>query len=172
MKLDIEIPGKIIFALGLSLAIGNPAHAADLARISDIEWLAGQWEGVGDDGSTKGEAMSVWTGPVEGSMSWTFRWHVNEQNHVHFAFSVFEETERGVVYRGIHYGTDFESFEDAPWRFRLASVDGTKATFACMANCRAPGVEFNLLPDGRLIETWQTARNDEVAFVVTYNRVQ
>jgi hypothetical protein len=79
--------------------------------VSNLSWLAGVWDGIGDDGTTKGDARTVWTEPVEGVMSWTFRWH--QDDHVHFAFSVVEDTGDEVLLRGIHHGRDFDTFEDA-----------------------------------------------------------
>ncbi len=158
-----------IVLVSCTCALTSLTVAADNLSTSDIAWLSGHWEGVGDDGKTKGKALSIWTPPVEGSMSWTFRWHQAEQGHVHFAFSLLEETDDGVVYRGIHHGRNFETFEDAPWTFRLVEADETKAKFVCTANCRAPGVEFTLLPDGSLQESRQPANDDAAPFVVTYN---
>jgi hypothetical protein len=158
---------RVFFASCTCALISLPV-VADNFSTSDIAWLAGHWEGIGDDGETQGRALSVWTPPAEGTMSWTFRWHQAGQGHVHFAFSVLEETDDGVVYRGIHHGTDFETFEDAPWTFLLVEADEAKATFVCTENCRAPGVEFALLPDGSLRETWQPANDNAPPFVVTY----
>lgn len=157
-----------IFLVSCAFALISLPVVADNLSTSDIAWLAGYWEGIGDDGETQGKALSVWTPPAEGTMSWTFRWHQAGQGQVHFAFSVFEETDDGVVYRGIHHGRNFETFEDAPWTFRLVEANEARATFVCIANCRAPGVEFTLLSDGRLRETWQPANNETPPFVVTY----
>jgi hypothetical protein len=82
-----------IVLVSCTCALTSLTVAADNLSTSDIAWLSGHWEGVGDDGKTKGKALSIWTPPVEGSMSWTFRWHQAEQGHVHFAFSLLEETD-------------------------------------------------------------------------------
>ena len=140
------------------------------ARIADIAWLAGHWRGTGDDGETSGTADSIWTDPVEGVMSLTFRWHQGEQKHVHFAFSVIEETPGGVLLRGIHRGRDFETFEDANWTMRLAGASQDSATFVCVENCRAASVEFTRTPEGKLVESWRADVGAEPVFVITYSR--
>jgi hypothetical protein len=152
-----------------SLAADFTARADDVAvDISNVMWLAGTWTGVGDDGEMTGEAESTWTGPVEGVMSWTFRWHRAEGKHVHFAFSVVEESDDGVLLRGIHHGRNFDSFEDTNWTMRLVQADVSFARFVCVSNCRAASVEFTLLPNGSLKEAWRTNADAEPGFVINY----
>lgn len=139
-------------------------------QLDDLQWLAGQWNGIGKAGSTKGQALSIFTKPRQGAMSWTFRWVQPEDNHIHFAFSVIEQTQDGVFYRGIHHGRDFETFEDHPWRFVLADLGPNWATFQCLEHCRAPGVRFELTPEDQLIETWGVNKPEEPPFVIKYQK--
>ena len=88
----------------LLVPVADADDDAANGRTSDMAWMAGDWAGTGDDGTTTGDAYSVWTEPVEGVMSWTFRWHQPDKDHVHFAFSVIEETAVGVLLRGVHHG--------------------------------------------------------------------
>jgi len=137
-------------------------------RVSDIAWMSGSRAGIGDDGQTTGNAYSIWTEPVEGVMSWTFRWHQAEEKHVHFTFSVLEETEVGVLLRGIHHGRNFDSFEIVNWTMQLSETSPSFAKFVCVMNCRAASVEIALLPDGKVLESWRSAANAEPGFVITY----
>jgi dipeptidyl aminopeptidase/acylaminoacyl peptidase len=139
-------------------------------RIADIAWLQGHWHGIGDDGETTGATDSIWTNEVEGVMSLTFRWHQPVKNHVHFAFSVVEQTHDGVFLRGIHHGRDFGTFEDANWTMRLADAGPDTARFDCIENCRAASVEFKRLPDGELVESWRAIADAKPVFVVTYQK--
>ncbi|MEM7282034.1 MAG: DUF6265 family protein [Pseudomonadota bacterium] len=164
----LKTPMKIA-VFGLCLASIAPSWA-ESNRLSDIHWLAGHWMGIGDDGKTQGQALSVFTPPAQAAMSWTFRWHMPAEQHVHFAFSVFEETDNGVFFRGIHHGKDYQAFEDAPWLFVLTKANETQAHFRCLENCRAPGVNFKQLPDGTLLETWEVSKSNTEPFTVTYKR--
>ncbi len=141
------------------------------ARTADVAWLAGHWHGIGDDGESTGEADSIWTSPVEGVMSLTFRWHQGEKNHVHFAFSVIEETSNEVLLRGIHHGRNFETYEDVNWTMRLAAAGPDSASFVCVENCRAASVEFERSPDGSLTESWRSVEGADPEFVISYQRV-
>jgi hypothetical protein len=136
--------------------------------VSNLSWLAGVWDGIGDDGTTKGDARTVWTEPVEGVMSWTFRWH--QDDHVHFAFSVVEDTGDEVLLRGIHHGRDFDTFEDVNWTMRLAEAGPQLARFECVEHCRAASVEFSMSPDGQLEESWRTTTKADPGFVIRYRR--
>jgi hypothetical protein len=153
-----------VFLMCAALADDGPEQW----KITDIARLAGHWSGTGHDGETTGAAESIWTDPTEGVMSLTFRWHQDDQNHVHFAFSVIEETPAGVLLRGIHHGRDFGTFEDANWTMRLANAGPDSARFDCVEHCRAASVEFARSPDGELIESWRSVAGEEPVFVITY----
>lgn len=140
------------------------------SEIDDLAWLAGTWAGIGDDGTTTGDAYSVWTGPVEGVMSWTFRWHQADKGHVHFAFSVIEVTDDDILLRGIHHGRDFEPFEEVNWTMWLAATDTAFARFDCVENCRAASVEFARQDDGGLKESWRSTAGAAPEFVINYRR--
>ncbi len=154
----------------MTFAISGADAAEPRPDISALAWLAGAWAGIGDDGSTTGDAYSVWTAPVENVMSWTFRWHQADEEHVHFAFSVIEATGDDVFLRGIHHGRNFEPFEDVNWTMRLAELDGARARFDCVKNCRAASVEFALSDDGGLKESWRSTAGAEPGFVISYDR--
>lgn len=139
---------------------------------STIEWLAGSWQGTWDDDGTEGDGrvFSHWSAPVEGVFSWTFRYHQPHKGHVHFAFSVFEETQEGVVGRGIHHGRDFRTFEQNPWEFRLARASERMAEFVCTKHCRGAAVLLELDDDGRLRESWTSLGSDTPILRAVYER--
>jgi hypothetical protein len=96
--------------------------------VSNLSWLAGVWDGIGDDGTTKGDARTVWTEPVEGVMSWTFRWH--QDDHVHFAFSVVEDTGDEVLLR---------DSQKRGHSWRVSSVWNTVGPQVSSSQCRRTG---------------------------------
>ena len=140
---------------------------ADSATVDDLAWLAGVWRGQGDGG---GEALSTFSNPVDGSMSWVFRWNVPDDNHVHYAFTVYQDTDDGVTARGIHRGREFETFEKTHWTYALTSASVGEAVFSCVSKCRARSVTFHQLENGQLEESYTSLDGKERHFVVLYRR--
>ncbi len=164
----------VVMALVLGIA-SIPAEAQKDATpgLDDLAWIAGTWEGLGPDdyGGTQ-RALAIWTAPLEGTMSWTFRWHTPENGHVHFAFTVLEETDDGVFSRGIHHGPDFEPYEDAHWVFRMTAAGETRVTFQCVENCRARSLILELDEDGLLFEKYQPLDEAKPLSIFKYERVK
>ena len=165
-----------IALLSLScLAATTRVVAGDISgfTIDDIAWLAGSWKGVGpDDYSGKEQVIAIWTAPVEGVMSWTFRYHTPEDGHVHFAFTVIEAADGDVFSRGMHHGRDFETYEDRNWVFRLQSVTQSSAVFSCVSDCRGiKSLSFELKPDGTLLETYELNDPNAELSVFRYRRL-
>jgi len=161
---------SIVLLLVTTFAVAITNASEPHTDISSLAWLAGAWDGIGDDGSTTGNAVSVWTSPAEDVMSWTFRWHQADKNHVHFAFSVIEASGDDILLRGIHHGRDFETFEDVNWTMRLAELHEGFARFDCVENCRAASVEFRLITEREMRESWRTTAGEAPGFVITYER--
>jgi hypothetical protein len=145
-------------------------------EIDDLHWLAGEWIGEGqegDNGEIEGVARQYWTPPIEGSMSMFFTWHVAGSQHVHYAVNIFQQTEEGIVGKGIHYGPDFENFEKHPWRLMVTQLGGNFVNFLCTDHCRSRRVTFTLLDDGVLEERWiQRPEENKPDWIVRYRRTR
>ena len=91
------------------------APAAPLPdKVSQLQWLAGAWEG--DDGGTWNE--EVWAAP-RGGLMLAYHRDTRQGRAVGFEFLRIEETPAGLVYRplpGGHAGTDFKLVEAGPGR--------------------------------------------------------
>src|SRR5256885_2781656 len=91
------------------------APAAPLPdKVSQLQWLAGAWEG--DDGGTWNE--EVWAAP-RGGLMLAYHRDTRQGRAVGFEFLRIEETPAGLVYRplpGGHAGTDFKLVEAGPRR--------------------------------------------------------
>jgi hypothetical protein len=95
------------------LVLGFAAPAAPLpGTVSQLEWLAGSWEG--DDGGTCNE--EVWAAPRGGLM---VAFHRDTGRSAGFEFLRIEETPEGLVYRAMPGGraaTDFKLVDAGPAR--------------------------------------------------------
>jgi len=154
-----------------SLGTANAGNATD---IDGLDWLAGEWIGEGregDDGEVEGVARQYWTPPLEGSISFFFTWHAEESEHVHYAVNVFQQTENGVVGKGIHYGRDFENFEEHPWHLRATRIGSDVVEFQCLEYCRSETVSFTMLQNGVLEERWKhNPDENKPDWIVRYRR--
>jgi len=150
------------------------AHADSIVEVDRLDWLAGEWIGEGqegDDGEVEGVARQYWTPPLEGSISLFFAWHAADAEHVHYAVNVFQQTENGVVGKGIHYGRDFENFEDHPWHLKATRIDSNIVVFQCLEYCRSESVSFTLLENGVLEERWRLNPDENKPdWIVRYRR--
>ena len=161
---------------GLIVAIAPTTVSAEEAgdlNINAMAWLAGTWEGAGPnkyDGEE--QTIAIWTAPVEGIMSWTFRYTTPENGHVHFAFHVVENTEEGVLSRGIHYGHDFKNYEDIHWTYKMTSASDTEVKFVCVENCRGAKT-LSFLRDGNnaFLEKYELEDETKPAAVFRYQRI-
>ena len=159
-------------AAGIVLHLTAVANEENSFSLDDIAWIAGTWAGLGpNDYSGEELVYSVWTGPVGGTMSWTFRYYTPGNKHVHYAYTMLEETDGGVLSRGIHYGRDFKNFEKAAWVFQMTAATDTEVTFECIENCRVKSVSFELTSEGLLLEKYRTLDDSELLPTFRYERV-
>ena len=159
--------------VAILMAAAGCASAGDTVSIENLDWLAGEWVGEGrdgDDGTVEGRARLHWTPVAEDSIASTFTWHSPADEHLHYAFTVFRQDGSRVIGRGIHYGRDFETFEDAPWRFEAVTMSDGVARFRCVENCRAKSVTYSLKPDGSMEARWDPMDDAAFDWVVTYRR--
>ena len=141
-------------------------------RLEDIAWISGAWEGVGpNDFESKEPIYSVWSSPIEGTLSWTFRYNTPETGHVHYAFTVVEETEDGVYARGIHFGRNFRNFEENNWVFKMVRATSNEVRFDCIENCRVKSVSFELTAEGQMLEKYLTLTEPEKESIFSYKRI-
>ena len=139
--------------------------------LASLGWLAGEWHGFGrEEGSQapEGKAVLYWTSVTGGVLTSLFTWHVPDTGHVHHALTVFDASSGTVRGRGIHYGRDFETFEQHPWEFEISTIDRRSVTFDCVRHCRAKSVTLRLNEKGELEERWRPLKAGEPEWVVTY----
>ena len=165
---------RVILVLScLILSAVSSAGPGDIS-IESLHWLSGEWVGEGregDDGDVQGVARLYWSSPAEGSISNYFVWHSAAAKHVHYAITVFEETDDGLLGKGIHYGRNFENFEEHPWQLRATRTDPNVVEFVCVAHCRSDSVTFRLIDDGTLEERWQLQTSEQKPdWIVRYRR--
>lgn len=166
---------KILVVLAMAMILGAPSLlASEELDFGKLEWLAGEWVGQGregDDGAVQGEARLYWTPPKEGVASYLFTWHAPQNSHVHYAFSVFREAPNGITGDGIHFGRDFENFEEHPWQLEAEAISTGFAAFRCVDHCRSQLITFTLQEDGSLEERWSD-EDGSADWIVTYRRAE
>ena len=152
------------------------SFADETTGLDALTWLAGEWIGEGMEGEggvVAGVARLYWTPPLEGSISYYFTWHAEASAHVHYAVTVFQQTDDGVVGKGIHYGSDFENFEEQPWQLKAVNMTPGNVEFACLQHCRSESVSFSLGADGVLEERWLLDPElQQPDWIVRYRRVE
>ena len=144
----------------------------DILSVNDLSWIVGTWEGFGPDDYSGAElTLSILTAPIEGVMSWSFRYHTPKDGHVHFAFTVIEDTEDGVIMRGIHYARDFRHYEDTHWIYRMTTVSATKARFECVESCRgAKSLTFEMIEEEIMIHEYELTDKTKPPSIFKYKR--
>lgn len=109
---------------------GSTPPAAQAAKISDLDWLAGRW--VGKWGPRTAE--QVWTSPEAGLILGTFR--VFEDHHTLLVeLFTLEQKNDGVELHFRHFTPDLVPWErTAATKLTLQSYDSKKWTFLNSAN--------------------------------------
>jgi hypothetical protein len=107
----------------VKLAAGAPRPAA---RVSDLAWLAGSWEGEGLGGTLE----EVWSPATGGAMVGYFRLLTNGKP-VFYEIMTILESEGSVEMRLKHVNPDMTGWEEKNdfVTFRLARLDETGAYF-------------------------------------------
>ncbi len=157
-----------------ALAFPVSAQTSRPFTLDAIAWIAGSWEGVGPnsyDGSE--QVLSTWTPPKQGVMSYTFRYNTPADGHVHFAFHVLQETDEGVMWRGIHRAPDFTTYEDTHWTYRMVEADGNTVKFECLSGCRgAVSLTYEMKESGELQEQYKMLDETKPLSIFKYTRAK
>ena len=129
------------------------------AKIADLAWLAGFWEGTG----LGGEVDETWTTPKHGHMSGTFR-VFKEEKLVFSEYFTLSESGDSISLRLRHFNPDLVGWEkkEEPIEFRLIKIAGKTAWF--------DGWTYRLDEEGRLSAMVVMKKKDgsvsELAFVM------
>lgn len=129
---DTRMSIKLLHIAAAALVLlPSLAGAAGLERLA---FMAGHW--VGADGAAYEE---VWLEPLGGTMPGSFRWVFEDGRQV-LEYLVIESAGDEVLFRFKHFNTDYVPWEkDEPNVYRLASAEGTSATFERISdNARVP----------------------------------
>ena len=158
-----------------SIVAWQTSQADDAVNIDDLAWLSGEWIGdgrSGEEGMPEGVARIYWSPVLEGALASTFTWHIDESDHVHYAFSTFRQVDDGVEGAGIHYTPEFENFEQAAWQWRAKETSAQHFALECVAHCRAKSVVYTLKEDGSLEGRWVPIEDGQPLWITRYRRVQ
>lgn len=90
---------------------------------------------------------------------------------MHYAITVFQQTDEGIVGKGIHYGPEFENYEDHPWHLKVARITHNSVQFECYKHCQAETLSFTLNHSGELEERWvHDPEENKADWIVRYRR--
>ncbi len=105
-----------------------PEPAPVSARLSDLAWIAGLWEGTMPDGS---KIEEIWSAPGAGTMMGMWRWTEGEKVRLYELFT-FETGADGVpVLKLRHFRAGLIALEDkdTPLTFHLVASKAGEHTF-------------------------------------------
>ncbi|MHC4975835.1 MAG: DUF6265 family protein [Planctomycetota bacterium] len=166
----LPLSGCVVDSTSGGIVVASTRETAAPYRVADLGWLAGRWEGQGHMDGVTGRAIRDWTPPTEGAMSSTFQWHMPDSSHVHYAFMVLWDTPQGIDMRFIHYGPDFETFEDAPLEYTVTEISDSRVVFSSKGNCRADFV-IDELDDLSCRARWIVPGEGSEPLTIEYLRV-
>ena len=133
----------VVHLIGASAAMGQdvgprdrpapaaPARAIDLAELA---WIAGHWGGD----AFGGQVEEAWFSPAGRSMSGSFRL-VRDGLAVMYELLLLEQDDDGgIYYRFKHVLRGWEPLEETRLEYRLAALEGRRATFRSTAEVPPP----------------------------------
>lgn len=102
------------------------ATALPKAKIEDLAWLAGHWQGE----AMEGKFEETWNKPFGGTMMGMFKYVVNDKVSFYEILTIAEKGD-SLVMRVKHFSADFVSWEekDKCIEFPLVSVSEKEAKF-------------------------------------------
>ena len=122
--------------------IGGKDFVSPPASIDQLDWLVGQWEGKGIQGSP---AMESWLPPMGGTMVGTFVQETPEGAIMFTEILYLMEEEGSLVLRLKHFNADLTGWEekDDMLTFRLVAMEPCAAYFNALtlrcADAEKPG---------------------------------
>jgi hypothetical protein len=93
----------------LLLLLATPISANPKAKIADLEWLEGSWEGEGINGAP---AVEVYSGAADGKMVGHFRQLNADGTVMFYELIMIEETNGSLSYNLKHFGADLTGWEE------------------------------------------------------------
>jgi len=121
----------------LAVAAVTAALAAADARaqtVDDLGWMAGHWVGE----AFGGRIEEAWFAPAGGSLSGSFRLVRGGRAEMYELLLIEQDEDGDIHYRFKHVGRGWQPWEDEPLEYRLASLEGRKATFRSTAEEPVP----------------------------------
>lgn len=96
------------------------------AKIGDISWLQGYWQGE----IWGGQAEEIWSAPLAGSMMASFKFAADEQVNFYEIITLFEQNN-SLVLRLKHFSADLKGWEekDQYMEFKLVKLEKNIAYF-------------------------------------------
>jgi hypothetical protein len=112
---------KYLKTMEYDSALGSPP-----ARLADVAWLAGHWQGEGFGGKIE----SMWAPPSTGSMMGVFKYVRNEKVGFYEILTIVE-VDHTIILRLKHFHADLKGWEekDNTIDFRLVKMENNRILF-------------------------------------------
>jgi hypothetical protein len=98
-----------LLALIAAGSVSAPVLAAPSARLADLEWIVGSWEGPGIAGAPSIEA---WSPAAAGQIPGHFRQLKPDGSVLFYEFLTFAEKDGSLVLRLKHFNADLTGWEE------------------------------------------------------------
>ncbi len=154
------------------LLVASIAFAEAPPKLSDLDFMLGQWQGSAEMGGPE----ELWLPAVGGVMTGVFRWPSAGGRYVLELLTIAEEVD-GVIFRFKHFDPDITPWEkDAANTYRLAEVVRDCATFAGVeTSAQVPAtIQYCRTNDTTLVFRGATAGQavTDAGFTLEYQRVE
>ncbi len=81
-----------------------------------------------------------------------------------------QDTDEGIIGKGLHRDRNFETYEDEPWVLRSSDIGDRSVTFECVSGACSSTMEIALLDDGRMQLRYISLDPENLGFAFTYRR--
>jgi hypothetical protein len=117
------------------LLVATPVSATPPAKIADLAWMVGAWEGEGINGAP---AVEVYSAPADGRMVGHFRQLNADGSVMFYELITIEESGGSLSYNIKHFNADLSGWEekDEVRRFPLSIAGANSWDFSGIAYAR------------------------------------
>lgn len=132
---------KRFFVICALLCSYAPVLAAPPAKIADLAWMVGAWEGEGIGGAP---AVEVYSAPADGKMVGHFRQLKPDGSVMFYELITIEEVDGSLSYNLKHFNADLTGWEEKgeALRFPLTATAGQSWNFSGITYTRTESGEM------------------------------